>query len=282
MSEQGPAAAGADLSALVYGRGLGAHRATYRPYRRPPWSEQPASAKAPALIAGGFALLIVVVLAVQAPVFAVFVVVAVAVIAAIRVPRNRRAEARMVGRELRFYEHGLINIGVGQAGPAVIRWDEASVLQDVTRHLRNGSHTHTTYLYKLSSPDGTQTAVSGIIGGVGGMERPEEWGNAIQSAVTSAQLPRAAAALGRGETVAFGDITVGRDGISAQGKYVGWDQLQEIRVKDGYVSLKVAGRWRSLSTTAVSSIPNYFVFHALAERMHAGHRAAKVSRPGAA
>jgi len=267
VSEQRPAAVGVNLSALVGRKGLGAHRATFLPFQRATWSERPASAKARVLIPVGLVLLFVVVLTAVAPAFGIGLFVVLAAMGAISIPRNRRAETRMHGRELHFYEHGLINVGVGTAGPAAIRWDEAAVLQNITRHTRNGSYTHTTYLYTISSPDGTQTAISGINGGIGGMERPEVWGQAIQQAVTSAQLPRAAAALERGETLSFGDMSVNRDSISARGKSVTWGELQEIRVNAGYVSLKVAGKWRSLSTTAVSSIPNYFVFYALAERM---------------
>src|SRR5437588_659394 len=142
-----------DLSALVGAKQLGAHRATYLPFRRPSWSARPASSKARTLIGGGVVLLIVAVLTAKVPVFGIILIVILGGIAAVSIPRNRRVEARMQGRELRFYEHGLINVGVGKEGPAAIRWDEASVLQDVTRHVRNGAHTHTTFLYKLSSAD---------------------------------------------------------------------------------------------------------------------------------
>lgn len=266
MPEHRPAA-DVDLSALVKAKGLGEPRATYLPDRQPSWSDRPASSKAGAVIAGAIVLSIVAVLLASAPVFAVILIVILAGMAGIGVVRNRGAAARMQGRELRLFEHGLVNVGVGKQTPAAIRWDEASVLQDITRHVRNGATAHVTYLYKLSCPSGTQTAISGIDGGIGGIERPREWGTEIQRAVTSAQLPGAVAALERGEDLSFGDITVNRDGISARGKSVPWGQLQEIQVKDGYVSLKQAGQWRSLSTTPVKNIANYFVFEALAERM---------------
>lgn len=266
-----------DLTALAEGKGLGEPRATYRPYQRPPWSERPASAKAGTLVGGGIAAVIVLVIAVAitsaAPAAGAVLFVVLAGIVALGIARRRGVEQRMQGRELHFYAHGLVNVGVGSEAPAVIRWDEASVLQDIVRHTRNGVASHTTYLYTLTAPDGTRTRISGIIGGIGGMERPEEWGKAIQERVTAAQLPRCAAALERGETLAFGDISVSRDGIAAKGgDAVAWSQLQEIRVKDGFLSLRVAGRWRALTTTAVARIPNFFVFIALAEHLRSASR----------
>ncbi|MBL1119780.1 hypothetical protein JK364_46870 [Streptomyces sp. 110] len=265
-----------DLSAVADGKHLGKLRTTYRPYQRPPWSERPASAKAGTLIGGGISaaavLLITVAITTAAPVAGVILIVILVCVALLGISRRRGVQERMQGRELHFYENGLVNVGVGNKGPAAIRWDEASVLQDIVRHTRNGALTHTTYLYTLTAPDGTHTKISGIIGGIGGMERPEEWGRAIQQLVTTAQVPRSTVALDRGETLSFGDIRVSRDGIAAKGNSVAWSQLQEIRVKDGYVSLRVAGKWRALTTTAVASIPNYFVFLALAERMRAAGR----------
>ncbi len=265
-----------DLLAVAEGRQLGDLRTTYRPYQRPPWSERPASAKAGTLIGGGISaavvLFIVMAIITTAPAAGVILIVILVGIVALSIVRKHGVQERMQGRELQLYSHGLVNVGVGNGAPAAIRWDEASVLQDIVRHTRNGVASHTTYLYTLTAPDGTHTKVSGITGGIGGMGRPEEWGKAIQEHVTTAQLPRCTVALHHGETLAFGDITVSRDGIAAKGDSVAWSQLQEIRVKDGCVSLRVAGRWRALTTTAVARIPNFFVFLALAERMRAAAR----------
>jgi hypothetical protein len=40
-----------------------------------------------------------------------------------------------------------------------------------------------------------------------------------------------------------------------------------VRLKDGIVSVRVASQWSNLTTTAVSSIPNFFVFYELARRL---------------
>jgi hypothetical protein len=141
----------------------------------------------------------------------------------------------------------------------VLRWDNTSVLQSIVRHTRNGVYTHTTYAYTLTDPDGQRLVLRG------GFTRPEEWGAAIQHAVTQAQLPGAVSSLRRGGTLNFGDISMNLESVSARGRTAAWSEVQEIRVRDGLVSLRTAGKWRALSTTPVSAIPNFFVFHALAE-----------------
>ncbi|BBA98827.1 hypothetical protein RVR_5172 [Actinacidiphila reveromycinica] len=271
-----------DPSTAASAKQLGALRTTYRPDRRPTWSQRPASAKAAGVIGGGAAVVAavaaVVVATAAAPVAGAALLVVPAGAVALGVAGGRGGRRRPRGGELHFYEHGLVNVGAGRAGPAAVRWDEASVLQDVVRHTRHGSVTRTTYLYTLSAPDGTRTEISGVAGvagvagGSGGTERPQEWGRAIQDQVIAAQLPGCTAALQRGETLAFGDVKVSWDGIVATGEPVAWSRLQEIRVKDGLVHLRVGGKWRALTGTAVARIPNHCVFLALAERMRAAAR----------
>lgn len=168
--------------------------------------------------------------------------------------RNRQKE----GQQLHLFEHGLVCVGRG-GNITVRRWDSTTVYQDIVRRYRNGTYVGTTYLYRLIDPDG------GTLGLAGGFHRPEEWGPAIQRFVTDAQLPHAAAAIQAGRTLSFGDISLDQETVSASGKSVPWRRIQEIKVKDGRVSLRVEGKWFALTTTMVRSIPNFFVFHALAE-----------------
>lgn len=169
---------------------------------------------------------------------------------------NRQKE----GQQLLFFEQGLVCVGVG-GQVFVRRWDSTTVYQNTVRHYRNGAYVRTSYSYRLIDPAG-QT-----LGLAGGFHRPEEWGQAIQQAVTDAQLPRAVAAIQSGGSLSFGDISLNRETVWASGKSVPWTRIQEIKVKDGRVSLRVEGKWLALTTTMVRSIPNFFVFYALAERL---------------
>jgi hypothetical protein len=181
-----------------------------------------------------------------------------AVIFAYRLTRVSVISSAKRGQQLQLFELGLV-CADREGHLHVLRWDNTSVLQKIVRHTRNGVYTHTTYAYTLTDPDGQRLVLRG------GLTRPEEWGAAIQHAVTQAQLPGAVSSLQRGGTLNFGDISMNLESVSARGKTAAWSEVQEIRVKDGLVSLRTAGKWRALSTTPVSAIPNFFVFHALAE-----------------
>lgn len=270
MSQQQPSAyTGPDqarrLAEAAAGKQLGAHRATYQPPRRVPLGEKSAAGRSLTVL--GLAIPCLVLLAIVIsishtfpPAGVVLVVILLGIFFVGYVGR-RTTSARNAGRELRLYEHGLIAVGTNGATLMPYRWDEVSVLQNNVRHYRNGGYTHTTYSYTLSSADaGAITLTGGFVGAA-------EWGPAIQEAVTAVQLPGAMAAVARGETLGFGDISVNRAGIAAGNNSVAWHQLQEVRVKEGYVSLKVEGRWRGISRTAVAQIPNFFVFLALADRL---------------
>ncbi|MGI5526652.1 DUF6585 family protein [Streptomyces syringium] len=113
----------------------------------------------------------------------------------------------------------------------------------------------------MKGPDGETLLHPGVI------PHPEHWGPAIQDAVTETQLPMALAAVRRGETVSFGDISVSRDTVTAYGRSAPWDQIQQVTVEGGILSLNVADQRHPLTSKKVSQIPHFFVFHALAEHL---------------
>jgi hypothetical protein len=169
---------------------------------------------------------------------------------------NRQKE----GQQLLFFDQGLVCIGArGQL--TVRRWDSCTVFQNTVRHYRNGAYTGTTYSYRLIGPDG------GALGLAGGFHNPAEWGQLIQQAVTDAQLPGAIATIQAGGPLVFGDISLTREAVWAGKKSVPWQQVQEIKVKDGAVSVRVEGKWLSLTRTMVRDIPNFLLFYAVAERL---------------
>lgn len=169
------------------------------------------------------------------------------------------AAAKNEGGRLDLFEHGLTSVFQGRL--RVYRYDATTVLQDIVRHTRHGAHMYTTYRYTLTDTAGESVVLRE------GYVMPTEWGPAIQQGVTTAQLPRAAAALNAGERLDFGDIWMSRDEVGSGSKSVRWREIQEIRVQDGFVTLKVAGKWRGLTTTAVRRIPNFFVFRTLADQL---------------
>lgn len=177
------------------------------------------------------------------------------------IARYSRAADRNEGSRLDLYERGLTITHRGHV--RAVRYADTDVLQNIIRHTRNGMTTRISYAYTVTDTTGEDVILRG------GFAGPEEWGPAIQRAVTVARFPRALAQLEAGQRLDFGPLWMTASEIGSGGTSVPWQQVEEITVKDGYVKLRVAGRWSSLTATSVRLIPNFFVFRALADRF--GH-----------
>lgn len=173
------------------------------------------------------------------------------------------------GLRLDLHDHGLTAVVKGRVH--AVRYESTSVLQNTVRHTGVGGYT--SYAYTLTDVDGAKVVLrgradrTGEVAEKGKFANPREWGPAVQEAVTRAQLPRAVVTLNSGGRLDFGRLWVTRDGVGSARESAQWHEIQEIKVFDGFVKLKVAGRWRALTSAAVSTIPNFFVFLALAEHL---------------
>ncbi|MFF4159246.1 hypothetical protein [Streptomyces sp. NPDC001678] len=104
-----------------------------------------------------------------------------------------------------------------------------------------------------------------------GPERGEapEWWSEIEQGVVRAQLPRALAALARGECLAFGGVRLTGEEIGWGEVRVRWPRVRRLRTGPGAVRLDVDGTWHELGP-AGPGIPNLFVLRALVERLGGG------------
>ncbi|MCQ4046695.1 DUF6585 family protein [Streptantibioticus rubrisoli] len=173
-----------------------------------------------------------------------------------RAPRAAR-DAR-----LDLYEHGMTVALNGRIH--VVRYATTSVLQDNPDTTRTYTVTDVEGR-RLVLHDGSQRGPAGIRARVG-FRDARQWGPEVQRAVTAARLPRALAALDRGERLAFGGIWLTGERVGSGRVSAPWPSVQRIAVRDGFVALKTAGTWHTLDA-AVSEIPNFFVLRALAERL---------------
>ncbi|MEV0368911.1 DUF6585 family protein [Streptomyces sp. NPDC050636] len=178
--------------------------------------------------------------------------------------RYGRPSATRTGADARLdlYEHGLTVAVDGRIH--VVRYDTTSVLQKSTRHPHDSAARvlRTTLTYALTDVEGERVVLLG---------RPEdsgvaEWGPAIQRAVAHAQLPRALAALGRGERLAFGEVWLTREQVGSGAVSARWPQVRQIDITKGAIRLNTDGNWHSLMPTT-STVPNLFLFCALVERL---------------
>jgi len=236
---------------------LGDHLAGYQPVSR-----MGPGARTPAIVITsiGVALTFFGLLADEARAILLVIGLPFAVMGAIGLLRGGLVDRRQTGMQLHLFAEGLVVIGAG-GRPSAFRWDGLTVLQNIVRHHVNGVYRGTTYRYTLTGHAGEPIVIGSGFAGA------EQWGPAIQERVTRAQLPRAFEALQSGQALTFGDLTVNRDGIAAGRGSYRWAQVEGVEIKDGVVRIRVAGKWLAASATMVSQIPNFFVFHALAEHL---------------
>jgi hypothetical protein len=259
----------ADVDAWAWQAGLGGFRGAFRPTRRLRWEERKTGDKVGLVIAGvvvfGILGLIIIGLTFAVPVLGLVLLAFVVGLFGWSATKGKSRARSNEGRELRIYELGVAVVGTGGTTAKPYRWADITVLQNITRHHRNGVYTHTTYAYTLSGPGVEATRVNG--GVVGTFEQPDTWGTEIQQQVTTAQLPCAVAAVQAGQTLEFGGFAVNAERLTAGGKSVAWVDVQQIKTDKGYLSVKQQGRWLNMTVRAVSQIPNFFVFRALADHL---------------
>ncbi|MFC4375935.1 DUF6585 family protein [Nocardia halotolerans] len=165
---------------------------------------------------------------------------------------NRRNRAARID----LFEHGITVYRSGQR-VAGFRWDSTEVRQQT---IPFHDTVPVTYRLELSTPGSAETTIDEE-----GFARAREWARAIQSAITAIRLPAAAAAIDNGETVAFGTVTLSLDALTFRDQTYAWEDIQLIDARSGHIRIKVAGMWLSLAP--VSTIPNFYVFNELAERL---------------
>lgn len=228
---------------------LGAHRDTYLAQ-----SADDTFVRGCGIIAGTTAIIgaICAVVGAWSGAFALLFLAAIPTLLAIR--RGLLNHAQHSAR-IDLFDHG---VTVYRAGERVagFRWDTVEVRQqEIPFH----EATPIVYSLELTGP-GASADIDDTH-----FARAREWARAIQSAVTSTQLPGAVEAIDNGETVYFGDIGLNLDALLFSGQAIDWERIQLIDARSGMIRLKVDGLWISLAP--VGDVPNFYIFNELAERL---------------
>jgi hypothetical protein len=176
--------------------------------------------------------------------------------------RSPNFNRRQAARRVYVFEYGLLHVD-GKGALGEYPWHSImSVQQKIVEQYVNGIHTGTTYLYTVTRNDGTVLKLTHFFNGIA------QLGQGISQQVTQIHLPHAVAAIQRGETVPFGDLAVNAAGVvSVRHGLLPWAELDEVRVVQGYVRLRKAGKWLPWSHKPAAEIPNLFVFLTLADQL---------------
>jgi len=168
-----------------------------------------------------------------------------------------RLAGRGRGARLDLFDHGLTVFRSGQEIVA-FRWDTVEVRQEVIPFHNTAAAAD--YSFVVTGPGGMYEAFDEHQ-----FACAHEWGPLIQSAITATQLPPAVAAIDAEETVRFGEVEVSLVDLAFAGSRYPWEQVQKIDSQGGLVRIKFDGRWISLAP--VNSIPNFYIFNEVAERL---------------
>lgn len=206
--------------------------------------------------------------------------VGVLVIALIRLLRASKAGQSTA--QLHLFDDGLV-VRTHEGAALAFRWDDTELLRRGIDHRSTGGsvHTYTYTLLRRGLPavilgdrgDDPMAMLANNVdfnapGGIvrtASFEYPEVWGAAIEDRITRTRLPQAQAALAAGNTVPFGPVAVGPQGPAINGKLVPWEGISGVKVHDGTITVKSAGKLMG-AAVPVSHVPNFRVFLSLVDR----------------
>jgi hypothetical protein len=175
-----------------------------------------------------------------------------------RTPNLSKSQA---ARRIYMYEQGFVVLDKPD-DPQVYRFDAIdTVFQKIVSQRAYGVETSKQFLYTITSRDGRTIKLTQFWANI------EQVGPYINERVSMVLLPAALGAIDRGQGVVFGDMTLTAAGISGRRKTATWNDVRKVSVTNGYVSVNIAGKFLSLSTTEASKLPNLPLFFALTDRL---------------
>jgi hypothetical protein len=158
---------------------------------------------------------------------------------------------RRRGMRVLVFKDGLVHIKGGRE--EVFRWDDIESVWASLTKTRPGSRAVYHY-YTIRRTDGRKVVFSGDLPGVAAL------GKTIVEEVKRHQLPRAIEAFKNGETIWFGSLGVGRDGLSNRKETIPWDQVEEVKMERGVIAVRKEGQWLRWAGVTVGGTPNVYVF----------------------
>ncbi len=180
-----------------------------------------------------------------------------------RTPNMSRSQA---ARRVYLYERGFI-VADRPEDPQVYRFEDIdTVFQKIVSQRTYGFETARSYLYTINTRDGRTVKLTQFYSNI------EELGPCINQRVSALLLPGVLGAIGQGQAVRFGDVTLAAGGIAGKRKSVSWPEVREVRISNGYVSVEIAGKFLSLSTTEAADLPNLPLFLELTHRLRGNAR----------
>ena len=128
------------------------------------------------------------------------------------------------------------------------------------------------HTYTVLRTDGTRLVFRDSLRGV------EALGDRISRETARYLFPKTLAAYHAGEQVAFGDLTVSKQGVGKSGKLLPWEEYQGVEVIKGVVKIQQRGKRFSWVSVQVRKTPNLLVFLNLLESIQREQRQGQAVR----
>lgn len=153
-------------------------------------------------------------------------------------------------------------------GRETIRWEavEAIYQNTYTYHL-NAMPIIRQHTYTLHMTDGRKVTLNRNIQDI------EALGQMLHRKLTDQQLPTALETLREGGTLDFGPVSVSGHGLHNGGCLLPWEEIQHIRLVNGQIQIKEAGRTFLRKGVPASKIPNLYLFLTLINEVVATNKA---------
>jgi hypothetical protein len=166
---------------------------------------------------------------------------------------------RQAAKRLHLFEHGMI--ADQETGDAVtaLRWDRVRLYEEQVRKVINGIPGPIVYTCVLIAPGASVTVTNFF-------QTPGTWAPAMQRAVLRAQGDTVQKAYLGGETLDFGEFELSTAGVTHRKKLLPWDQLGEIKLAGGAVTVMQRGESAFWGRAMAKSVPNLQVFVAMADK----------------
>jgi hypothetical protein len=133
------------------------------------------------------------------------------------------------------------------------RWDEVeSFTSQVTKHYTSGIYTGSSHIYTLLKNDGGKLVFDDAI------EDVEALAGKVREKVFPLLYQINADLYNNGQQCVFGPVKISKGfGIQIKKKTYAWDQVGEVRIQKGVLSVKKKdGKWFSGASVPAASIPN--------------------------
>ncbi|MCZ0983042.1 hypothetical protein O1L60_39895 [Streptomyces diastatochromogenes] len=163
-----------------------------------------------------------------------------------------------------WYEHGAL-WHVDRQETQVCTWDEIASVTRQDVKVTNGVTSATTHRLTIRSRQGGAIVVGDEFRGM------VPFAEGLVDAFSRARVPRDAARLEAGERIDFGMVDINISGIGQGGRRIGWQQVEQVGVKQGRVEIRRRGDRKPWMTVPAPGFPNLPVFLTLADALRRQH-----------